>query len=146
VLREEPVLFCHLPPPPLLCLLLWNSCLLGFRSTGFGDLDCVLTLSIEERLLESPRPTLSEGFWVTRSPFTKLILAVRDVFLPVAGDGAVDLLCLVLAGGFPQARPTIPRLRNTFPVLGVSGALQACLVMFVMSFAMVSVFPSCGRQ
>ena len=67
--------------------------------------------------------------WIKKS----INLYLTDVFLPVAGNGTVDLFGAVLAGGFPQARPTVPRLRNTFPVLGVSGALQACLVMFVMS-------------
>lgn len=105
-----------------------------------------MAVSVEQRPLQVARSALGVGGWITGSPWTELVLTVTDVFLPVAGDLAVDLVGAVFTGDVPQPLPTVALLWDTLPVLGLCcGALGGSLtpLFTFVSFLPVSL-PSSG--
>lgn len=123
---------------------LFPSRLLDFGRAWFGHSDFFLAVGVVQRSLQASRPAFGVGGRIAGSPWTELVLTVTDVFFPVAGDLAVDLVGAVFAGGLPEPVPTVALVRDTLPVLGLSrGALGCSLGPVQFTFVSFS-FASAG--
>lgn len=95
--------------------------LLHFGGAGFGHLDGGLALGVEQRSLQRSRSGLGVGGGVAVSPRPKLVLAVTDVLLPVAGDLAGNLVGVIFAGGVSHTVPAVSVFRYALPVPSLCG-------------------------
>lgn len=106
----------------------------GLWGARFGHFNGGLAFSVEQRLLQCPRPASGSCSSVTFGPTTKLVLAIgAKVLLPVAWDFALGFLGLFVAGCLSDAISTVSAIGHAFPILPFA-ALSIYFGLFALFF------------